>query len=381
MIRKNCEFRRNEGCKKNKNKERLLLLASFILLSAFLLLQLAARFVPGFGEWYGTTVYPLLTGSIGWFFGLFPFSAGEMFLYLVLSFFIIYGMFHLRHWLKILNRAFFLVSLLLFLFTINCGINYYRRPFSQFLPYQTGQYTTKDLEALLSYLTKQVNMAEAARTKAARTEAARTEAPLNGEEPGTGRYTKRANIAKEGVRTMERLGAEYPVLDGFYPPPKELLFSRILSVQQLSGIYCPFTIEANYNGEMIDYNIPHTVCHELSHLRGFMLEDEANFIGFLACIGSEDPEFKYSGYVMGFLYAGNALAAEDRESYIKYWRELNENTQAELTANSLFWKHFDTKTAKVAEVINDTYLKVNSQADGVKSYGKAVDLILAWYQQ
>ena len=47
------------------------------------------------------------------------------------------------------------------------------------------------------------------------------------------------------------------------------------------------------------YNIPHTICHELSHLKGFMREDEANFIGYLACIGSDSPDFRYSGYLTG----------------------------------------------------------------------------------
>lgn len=46
-------------------------------------------------------------------------------------------------------------------------------------------------------------------------------------------------------------------------------------MQQLCGVYSPFTVEANYNGDMPDYNVPHTLCHELSHLKGFMREDEA----------------------------------------------------------------------------------------------------------
>ena len=90
---------------------------------------------------------------------------------------------------------------------------------------------------------------------------------------------------------MIRLGQSYPQLDGYYPYPKPLINSRLLSVQQLCGIYSPFTIEANYNREMPYYNIPHTICHELSHLKGFMREDEANFIGYLACIGSDSPDF------------------------------------------------------------------------------------------
>lgn len=376
MIRKNCGFGRNKSRKKDKNREKLIFLGSLFLLSAFLLLQFAARYVGGFGEWYGTNIYPLLTGSLGWFFGLFPFSVVEVLLYLVLLLFILYSMLHLRQWRKILNRTFFLITLLLFLFTINCGINYYRRPFSQFLPYKAGAYSAKDLEELLAYLTEQVNLAEAELTDGKNR--ALTDRAMKDSDVTDSTVT---DIAGESVKAMKGLGAEYPALSGFYPQPKELLLSRILSVQQLSGIYSPFTIEANYNGEMVAYNLPHTVCHELSHLRGFMQEDEANFIGFLACTGSEDPAFRYSGYLMGFIYAGNALAAEDRESYSKYWEALNKNTQADLNANNLFWDRFDTKTAKVAEAINDTYLKVNSQSDGVKSYGKAVDLILAWYQQ
>ena len=80
-------------------------------------------------------------------------------------------------------------------------------------------------------------------------------------------------------------------MEGFYPRPKKLAVSEVLSYQGLTGIYLPFTIEANYNGDMTAYNIPFTVCHELSHLRGFMEEREANFIAFLACIGSDGRIF------------------------------------------------------------------------------------------
>lgn len=42
------------------------------------------------------------------------------------------------------------------------------------------------------------------------------------------------------------------------------------------------------------------ICHEFAHLKGFMQEDEANLIGYLACINSDDAFFRYSGY-MGVL--------------------------------------------------------------------------------
>jgi hypothetical protein len=83
----------------------------------------------------------------------------------------------------------------------------------------------------------------------------------------------------------------------------------------LTGIYSPFTIEANYNGDMTDYNIPFTLCHELSHLRGFMQEEEANFIAFLACIYSDQMEFQYSGYLSAWIYAMNELNDKDVERW------------------------------------------------------------------
>lgn len=327
------------------------------MLNGFFLFQAAARWLPGFGEWYATRIYPALVGSAGRIFGAFPFSVVEALLYPLLIYIVWYGIRHIRQGRQIANRAFFMVSLFLFLYTVNCGINYYRAPFSSFLDYEIKAGTKQDLESLLAELTAQVNTAQGQLTA------------------GT------TDVSRESRAAMERLGLVYPSLSGFYPQPKGLLFSRVMSVQQLAGIYSPFTVEANYNREMPFYNIPHTACHELSHLKGFMREDEANFIGFLACIGSEDMEFRYSGYLMAWIYAGNALAADDKELYRTYWNLLNESSRQELLDNSLFWQQYDSKAAEVAERMNDTYLKANSQRDGVKSYGRVVDLLLAWHMK
>ena len=56
-------------------------------------------------------------------------------------------------------------------------------------------------------------------------------------------------------------------------------------------------MEANYNDVMYIMNKPDTFCHELAHLRGYIYEDEANFIGYLACVESEDAFFQYAGYL------------------------------------------------------------------------------------
>lgn len=358
----------NEKRKFGKNKmvlgkEKIIFLLGLLFFSIFILLQLAARNISGFGEWYAVTIYPVLESSIGRFFGLFPFSVSELLLYGIIGGFLLYCVFHLSQWKKMINRAFFLTGLLMLLYTVNCGINYYRLPFSQFLSYGVRSYSTEELRELMAELTNQVNLS-------------RAEVSM-----GKSGNSPEKHMNTESVKAMERLGTQYPMLKGFYPRPKELIFSQILSYQQLSGIYSPFTIEANYNGDMTSYNIPHTACHELSHLKGFMREDEANFIGFLACIGSEDAEFRYSGYLAAWIYGGNALSIYDRQSYSDFWELLSEETKKDLMENSAFWGRFEGKAAEVSEVINDTYLKANSQTDGVKSYGRVVDLLLGWFHQ
>ena len=51
-----------------------------------------------------------------------------------------------------------------------------------------------------------------------------------------------------------------------------------------------------------------------------------------------------------------------------------------MAANTLFWDKYEGKVAETATKINDTYLKLNEQEEGVKSYGRVVDLMLAYYR-
>ena len=147
----------------------------------------------------------------------------------------------------------FAASVLMFLYVADCGVNYRRISFSEKSDMQTSEYTAEDLKQVCIWLTEEVN---ARAGQVARDEAG--EMQLSGPE------------GKDAVLAMEQLGGVYPAMKGYYPLPKRVLLSQILSYQALTGVYSPFTVEANYNKDMPDYNIPFTACHELSHLRGFM---------------------------------------------------------------------------------------------------------------
>lgn len=342
-------------------KKHILAVVGAVLFIFAGLLQLAARNLAGFAEWYAVTIYPCIVGIYGRFLSILPFSVVELGIYLLVTGSVLYMVRHYKQWQKFLEAAFSFLGLIAFFFTVNCGINYYRRPFSSYLNLEVRESSVEELEELCSHLVERIN-----------------ETADDFGQPG---LTAQFTLARQGQESMRNLGTKYPQLAGYYPRPKPVLISWILAVQQLCGIYSPFTVEANYNWQMTGYNIPHTLCHELSHLRGFMREDEANFIGYLACINSKEEFFQYSGYLMGWVHAGNALAAQDRERFMELRNQLTPQAIEDLQANNAYWDQYEGKVAEVANQINDTYLKLNDQTDGVKSYGRVVDLMLAYYRE
>ena len=205
-----------------------------------------------------------------------------------------------------------------------------------------------------------------------------------------------ARWAVWGREAMMALGEEYAGLSGYYPRAKPVTISWILSVQQLSGIYSPFTVEANYNQEMTDYNIPHTICHELSHLRGYMREDEANFIGYLACIQSEDPFFQYAGYLSVLNYLYNDVCKLKMENPAAYEEAVLAvhpvDVSKQVWEDNIFvseeeWERINKKALidtevvdKAADVFIDMNLKVNGVSDGKVSYSRVVRLLLQYYR-
>ena len=345
------------------------MLIPIILTAISFFLLYAAQSSSAFADWYSEHVYSLLVNTIGRFFGLFPFSFVEIALYILIISLLFSFVWMIAqtirrrsNWKCYGSRLLLLASFLFFSYTTCCGINYGRSSFSEMTGMETYPYTAEELSQVCIELTRQVNQLA----------------------PQLPRSTDNTAIIGNDVplkaqTAMYNLGTLYSEMEGYYPVPKGLLFPYILSVQNLSGIYSPFTIEANYNSAMTEYNLPFTACHELSHLRGFMQEEEANFIAFLACVNSGDIEFQYSGYLMGWLYATNQLYITDYDSYQEIYSQLSEEAKADLDANNKFWRAYDGQIAEVSNQINDNYLKANGQTDGVASYDRMVDLIMVYF--
>ena len=110
-----------------------------------------------------------------------------------------------------------------------------------------------------------------------------------------------------------------------------------------------------------------------------MQEEEANFIAWLACQGADDPDFRYSGSLRGWISCMNVLYRADPERWAEIRVLLSPAVEPDLAANRAYWAKYEGKIAEIAETVNDNYLKANGQSDGVKSYGRMADLIVAYY--
>lgn len=347
-----------------KNKMRNPWGISAAMAAAGVLLSLASVFVPGFASGYRAYFYLPAAAAVSRVSGLFPFSLSEVLLAAVLLGLLFRIVLCLLGKARVRDAASYAAAALsagFLLYTVFCGVNYRAESFAGQAGLAVRESSAEELENLCRCLAEQVN--------------------LHAADPGSLMKPSLREQAEEGRRAMEALGEEFPGLKGRYPAPKFPLFSRFFTVQQVTGIYSPFCVEANCNREIPGYNMPFTICHELSHLRGWMREDEANFIGFLAASRSTDPWFSYSGWLSGWVYAGNALASADREAFREIYGTLCARAREDMRENNLFWEQYDGTYAEAHERINDTYLKAQGQRDGTKSYGRMVDLMLAYYRE
>lgn len=363
--------------------KRLFQFKRMYLLLAFplgLLLTLAARLWRGWVEdFYIRYVHTFLENTVGRFVSLFPFSVSEWLIVLavlgVLAYIVCMILWICKNkgaWKHILYRA--LVNLLCvgsvayFLFVLTMGLCYYRTPASEYLELSVRQYSSEELAEVTAWLAEQAN---AERAK------------LWEDENGVARLQQESwwDISAEAQACFNKISDRHPGIGEVNVRNKPMVFSGMMSRVLTMGVYLPFTLESNINVDMTAYTVPATMCHELSHVKGFMREDEANFLGFLACMQSERADFRYSGYMSAFGYALNRLAEEDYDAAIRVAKTVSDEVARDDRADHTYWQQYrGTVVADTSGQIYNAYLESNDQPDGLKSYGKMLDLVIAWYQ-
>jgi hypothetical protein len=167
------------------------------------------------------------------------------------------------------------------------------------------------------------------------------------------------------------------VLAGARASAKPVMVSTALSYLGIGGIFSPFTGEANVNMTLPEPDVPFAACHELAHARGFAREDEANYVGYLACTRHPDADFRYSGLLAASVYAMNALVGVDRAAHADLEARRAPGVRRDLQALAAWAERYRGPAERASRAVNDAYLKSQGQKEGVRSYGRMVDLLIA----
>lgn len=380
-----------------------------------------------FSNAYITYIFPIWVNTYGRLMGLFPFSVGEWLIAagvilvlaavaLAVAAVVVRAAFCVRRsvslrrppqklhcgeargsgayrrWKRFLKGfyRFFAWTLLIvsLIMTLNCFILYHASTFSQkYFGDSKEEYSLEELLLVRNYVVEQCNSLSL-----------KMERAQDGSILYTGSILKNGKVGDMGekaIELMQDLGRTYPQLDGYYPRPKPLLSSDFMCQQYTQGYYFPFSMEANYNDVMYVMNIPATLCHELAHLRGYIFEDEANFISYLACVMSDDDFFRYSGYLSVLNYLENDLyyawkanpdAYEEAAQAQPPVAALSQVYEDNVFVVEKEWERingkaiFDTEDVdKVSDTFTDVTLKVNGVEDGMLSYSRVVELLLQYY--
>ncbi|MEG0853388.1 MAG: DUF3810 domain-containing protein [Angelakisella sp.] len=274
--------------------------------------------------------------------------------------------------LRFFMRALSAATVLLLLFTMGGGLNYYRYSFTRYSGLTVRPSEVSQLGELCGELVKEANTLRQGLQEDAQGVA--TFAPATPWELSKTANSSYSALTAQNSQWKQLFQAAEQV------PPKPVLFSEAMSYMQIVGFFFPYTIEANVNIHTSDMDIPNAMCHELAHIAGFMREDEANFIAYLACRSSEDPFFRYSGVMLALIHSSNALYSANTALYTQVMNGLSPAVLRDMSADAAYYAKYDTKFGDFSNAVNDTYLKANDQQDGVAGYGRMVDLLLADYR-
>lgn len=190
----------------------------------------------------------------------------------------------------------------------------------------------------------------------------------------------RQEALSRGVDIYDNLVEEFPFLELPSVQAKPLVFSRLQSILGFTGVYFPFTGEANVNVDAPVCLLPSTIAHEMAHQRMVASELEANFVGITAAIKSDDVVYQYSGYLHGLISLSNALHGISPETWDAIQSAyFTPELVTDWNDNYYYWKALDSAVEEQGEQLYDTFLKSNDQELGIASYGACVDLLITYF--
>lgn len=329
----------------------------------------------GAAEYYAIHIFPVLSAPVKYISSLVPISITEfcvIFIPLACIYWLLALIFRFirsnkkaRFLYRIVLTLGIVFSVLLVSFTCMHGINYSRKPLEESFSIPTESRSKEDLAEVTQWLVSMIQ---------------ETREELPEDENGCMLLqTDLSQTFQDANDAMNQAASIYPILSGSDVSVKPVALSHYWSYTGITGMYSPFFGEANVNIDVPDFELPLTICHELSHTRGIAREQDANLAGFIACICSDRMDFQYCGYQFAFLYCSSDLASVDPVAYQEICEGLPDGIYRDWQQSDNYWVQFEGPAEEVSSQANDAYLKANNQTEGVASYALVTNLIVEYY--
>jgi len=348
-----------------EKRNKILTIFLFVQIGLVYLLSKFPLFVD---QIYSNGIYLYLSAFFRTIFGWIPFSVGDVIYFVLIILIIRFLILILKKKLKkkkqILYQIFSSLSIFYFCFYFFWGLNYSRPPITESLQLKNDEYNIEKLKSLTDKLIYKIKDLQFQLTG---NDTLAVIIP----------YSKKEIIDKTEIG-YQNLSITFKQFH--YKPSslKKSLFSLPLTYMGFAGYFNPLTGEAQVDYLIPKINLPMTCSHEVAHQLGIASESEANFIGFLAASYHHDKYFQYSAYLTALNYALFDIYRSDNGLYQKYILEIPLGVKKNMNESKEFWKKYKNPVEPLFKYFYDNYLKYNQQEDGLKSYNKMVDLLIAY---
>lgn len=337
----------------------------YIILGTLLLKTCATQLIPGWGEAYARSAYPVISYCLSAFSGLIPFAIGDLFIFLSIIGVIVYPVYarcyRKKKWKRILlNDGQYLLWIYVW-FYLAWGLNYSQKDFYGRTEVPYTAYTPENFQEFVDNYIDSLNASYVKVTSINET-----------------------LIRRESVKGYDQISSTL----GVHRPPhqcphvKTMLFTPLISMVGVTGSMGPFFCEFTLNGDLLPSQYPATYAHELAHLLGITSEAEANFYAYQVCTRSQARGIRFSGYLSVLSHVlANARRLTNEEDYTQLFNRIRPEIIELAKANQEYWmEKYSPLIGDVQDWIYDLYLKGNRIESGRKNYSEVVGLLISYDQ-
>jgi hypothetical protein len=194
-------------------------------------------------------------------------------------------------------------------------------------------------------------------------------------------FNRKKILFTTAYESFQIVTARYPFLDYRPRSVKPSLFSYAGNYLGFQGYYNPFSGEAQVNTTVPRFLEPFVTTHEIAHQLGYGKENEANFVGYLACRLSGSIAFKYSVYYDMYNYAIGEVSRRDTALARSYIRSLHPQVKKDMEEFREFYRKYKNPIEPIVMWGYGHFLKANNQPAGKRSYNEVVAWLIAFYKK